>query len=122
MGVLKTFESRPEFNIHEYGKKFLTKMTEIQKNGDEGVIPFARLVRGQPRWEVCRRFLTCLILTNQGNTDIVFGNEEERLNKFSVKLLKAEHKKISLDDDEAAEDAKVEAARASVKRARKART
>merc|ERR1719384_535633 len=29
--VLKEFESRPDFNIHEYSQKFLTKITSIQK-------------------------------------------------------------------------------------------
>merc|ERR1719150_1836708 len=101
--VLKEFESRPEFNIHEYSQKFLTKMTNIQKDADEDKeIQFARLVYGQPRWEVCRRFLTCLILTNQGNTDIVYETEDERLNKFGVKLLNSKKEWISLDDDASA--------------------
>mmetsp|Transcript_108773 Transcript_108773/g.307655 ORF Transcript_108773/g.307655 Transcript_108773/m.307655 type:complete len:653 (-) Transcript_108773:129-2087(-) len=106
--VLKTFESRPDFNIDEYGTKFLSKVTDMQKRGGEGpdsVIPFPRLVRGQPRWEVCRRFLTCLILTNQGNTDIVFKSEEERLNKFGIKLISAEKRKYTLDEDEAGAEA-----------------
>lgn len=99
--VLKEFESRPPFNIHEYGTKFLDKMKNIQKDGpEEGKeIPFSRLVYGQPRWEVCRRFLTCLILTNHGNTDIVFDNEEQRLNGFRIKLLKADKKMISLEEE-----------------------
>merc|ERR1740121_2527339 len=101
--VLKEFESRPEFNIHEYSTKFLSKMTNIQKGAaDEAMpIPFSRLVYGQPRWEVCRRFLTCLILTNHGNTDILYDGEEERLNGFRVKLLKAEKKMISLEGEDA---------------------
>merc|ERR1719384_776879 len=36
--VLKEFESRPEFNIHEYSQKFLTKMTNVQ-NGDDDYKP-----------------------------------------------------------------------------------
>merc|ERR1719265_183386 len=62
-------------------------------------IPFPKLVDGQPRWEVCRKFMTTLFLTNQGNTDIVFEDETERLNNFSVKLLQAEQKIISLDGE-----------------------
>jgi len=108
--VLKEFESRPDFNIHNYSTKFLTKLADMYKGADEGkVIPFARLVHGQPRWEACRRFLTCLILTNHGNTDIVYETEEERLNKFGVKLLKAEKKWISLEEEEA-KDAKAQPA------------
>lgn len=103
--VLKEFESRPEFNIHEYSTKFLDKMTNIPQSsetqeGDDRMIKFSRLVFGQPRWEICRRFLTCLILTNQGNTDIVASTAQDRLNEFSIKLLKAERKMISLDSAE----------------------
>merc|ERR1740121_660236 len=104
--ALKEFESRPEFDIHEYSTKFLDKMSNIQKSGGkdgdeaERTIKFSRLVHGQPRWEICRRFLTCLILTNHGNTDIIFNSEEERLNDFSIKLLKAEKKWISLEGEE----------------------
>mmetsp|Transcript_85078 Transcript_85078/g.214459 ORF Transcript_85078/g.214459 Transcript_85078/m.214459 type:complete len:714 (+) Transcript_85078:102-2243(+) len=109
--VLKEFESRPEFDIHEYSTKFLDKMSNIQSSSKDGAdgertIKFARLVHGQPRWEICRRFLTCLILTNTGNTDIIFNSEEERLNDFSLKLLKAEKKWISLEGEEEAAPAK----------------
>lgn len=104
--VLKEFESRPDFNIHNYSNKFLTKLSDIHKGEDGGkLIPFSRLVHGQPRWEVCRRFLTCLFLTNNGNTDIIYETEEERQNKFSVKLLNAEKKWISLEEEEGNEKA-----------------
>merc|ERR1719221_970910 len=90
--VLKEFESRPEFNIHEYSQKFLDKLFNIQKDSNVvgKSIKFSRLVYGQPRWEICRRFLTCLILTNTGHTDIVYDSEEDRLNGWAIKLLKAE--------------------------------
>jgi len=67
-------------------------------------------VHAQPRYEVCRRFLTCLLLTNQGNTDIVFETEEERLNEFGVRLLSTERKMIALEDggDKAVESVQVE--------------
>merc|ERR550532_109184 len=101
--VLREFESRPDFDIHTYNNKFLTKLSDFYKDGDASkTIPFRRLVHGQPRWEVCRRFLTCLILTNSGNTDIVYETEEERLNKFGVKLLNSKKEWISLDDDASA--------------------
>jgi len=98
--VLREFESRPDFDIHIYNNKFLTKLSDFYKDGDASkTIPFRRLVHGQPRWEVCRRFLTCLILTNSGNTDLVYKTEEERLNKFGVKLLNSKKEWISLEDD-----------------------
>ena len=81
--VLKEFDSRPEFDIYVYSMKMLSKMSEDELK--TMLLPFAALVEGQPRWEVCRRFLTTLLLTNQGNTDILFGNEMERLNNFKVR-------------------------------------
>jgi len=104
--VLKEFESHPEFDINGYGAKLLGKMVAVEKNGEEEqqdqVIPFSRLVYGQPHWEVCRRFLTCLILTNQGNTDIVVDEEDDHapLNRFGLKLLKAEAPHLSLYSDD----------------------
>ncbi|CAE8583313.1 unnamed protein product, partial [Polarella glacialis] len=96
--VLKDCEARPEFDIHNYSTKFLKKMTSVNTSETEA-IPFSRLVHGQPRWEVCRRFLTCLLLTNEGNTDIVVDGEEDRQNTFGVKLLQAERKMISLETE-----------------------
>jgi hypothetical protein len=104
--VLKEFESHPEFDINVSGSKFLNKMVALENNDEEDqrgkAIPFARLVHGHPRWEVCRRFLTCLILTNQGNTEIVYENDRDRIDRFSVKLLKAEKPHLSLYDEEPA--------------------
>jgi hypothetical protein len=105
--VLKEFESHPEFNINGYGAKLLGKMVAVEKSGEADepgqAIPFARLVYGQPRWEVCRRFLTCLILTNQGNTDIVCEQEGDRINKFGLQLLKAEASHLSLYSEDESE-------------------
>jgi condensin-2 complex subunit H2 len=101
--VLKEFESHPEFEIHGYREKILAKMVALEKHrpelADDSGIPFARLVHGQPPWEVCRRFLTCLILTNQGNTEISFESEAARLNNFQVKLLETEIKPMAPRDD-----------------------
>jgi len=96
--VLKEFESRPEFDIQSYSTKFLKKMEVMDEAKTEKAVPFARLVHGQPRWEVCRRFLTCLLLTNQGNTEIVADEKDG----FAVKLLEAEQKMISLEEEEVA--------------------
>jgi len=104
--VLKEFDSRPEFDIHEYSTSLLSKMSALQDTDEEQVVPFSRLVQGQPRWEVCRRFLSCLFLTNQGNTDILFSGEEERLNHFRIKLLSAEKKMISLEEEEGTDQTK----------------
>merc|ERR1719235_3053331 len=93
--VLKEQHGRPNFDIFRYGQDILAGM------GPEGGEPvlFADLVAGAPRWEICRRFLTCLVLTNHGNTDIVVNSEEDRFNSFSVRLINAQKELPSLEDD-----------------------
>jgi len=104
--VLKECASHPEFDIHRYSSKMLSKLTDIKKSmgssSSESVeaISFEKLAKGQPRWEVCRRFLTCLLLTNAGNTDIVCSSEQDRINGFGVQLLKAEKVLLSYEDAE----------------------
>jgi len=81
------------------------KFDETQSEGGvEGVnqVPFAKIVEGVPRYEVCRRFLTTLFLTNQGNLDIHFENEAERINGFSVSVIKAEKEWLSFEEEDAA--------------------
>ncbi len=39
---------------------------------------FEDLVRGEPKWNVCRLFLSTLILTNNGNVEIFGSSEENR--------------------------------------------
>jgi hypothetical protein len=46
-------------------------------------VPFGELVAGRPPWDVCRLFLSTLILTNNGNVDI----QDYDTNKFSLKLV-----------------------------------
>eukprot|EP00929_Paragymnodinium_shiwhaense_P118410 TRINITY_DN90331_c0_g1_i1.p1 TRINITY_DN90331_c0_g1~~TRINITY_DN90331_c0_g1_i1.p1 ORF type:complete len:714 (+),score=182.42 TRINITY_DN90331_c0_g1_i1:134-2275(+) len=103
--VLKECESHPEFDIHRYSTKMLSKICDMEKKPakrkqDQEVISFDRLARGQPRWEVCRRFLTCLLLTNAGNTDIVYEDDSARINGFGVQLLEREKLLMSFEDAE----------------------
>lgn len=86
--VLKDCEARPAFDIRRYGSQVIDHLCELQKEG--GVIPFKQVADSQPRWEVCRRFLTCLMLTNHGNTDIIAAADEDRLNRFGIQVLNTE--------------------------------
>jgi len=88
--VLKEFESRPEFNIESYKNKMMDKMASVEKYQEKhqqgSSIPFARLVHGQPHWEVCRRFLTCLILTSEASAEILCHGEDSPHCDFSLKV------------------------------------
>merc|ERR1719199_1709132 len=103
--VLKEQNSRPEFDFHSYGMNMLADMDAAAQTGKK-VTSFREIAQGQPRWEVCRRFLTTLVLTNHGNIDIVAGSEEERMNRFGLKLLNAKKELPSLHDDPDAAKAK----------------
>jgi len=99
--VLREFESRPDFHIHEYSLHVIDRLVK-EKNEGCNQVPFEKIVEGVPRYEVCRRFLTTLFLTNQGNLDIHFDNEEERINGFRVSVLNADKEWISFEGEEAA--------------------
>eukprot|EP00747_Dinoflagellata_sp_TGD_P166561 gnl/TRDRNA2_/TRDRNA2_189519_c0_seq1.p1 gnl/TRDRNA2_/TRDRNA2_189519_c0~~gnl/TRDRNA2_/TRDRNA2_189519_c0_seq1.p1 ORF type:complete len:719 (+),score=164.01 gnl/TRDRNA2_/TRDRNA2_189519_c0_seq1:51-2159(+) len=101
--VLKEQHARPKFDVEHYSDKLLVKLSKIHdahEEVSEEAVPFARIVANQPRWEVCRRFMTTLFLTNHGNTDIVLDNDEETTNRFGVKLLQAERKWVELEQRE----------------------
>merc|ERR1719235_2873073 len=93
--VLKEQHKRPDFDIFNYGQDMLISM------GPEGgkPVPFSLLCQGVPRWEVCRRFLTILVLTNHGNTDIVVHCDQDRMNNFALQLINAKKDLPSLQDD-----------------------
>merc|ERR1719162_733799 len=99
--VLREFESRPDFHIHEYSLHIIDKLVKEEEAGHSPIL-FEKLVEGVPRYEVCRRFLTTLFLTNQGNLDIHFESEAERINGFGVSVLKADKEWISFEGQEAA--------------------
>ena len=46
--------------------------------GGPSVSSFEDLVRGEPKWNVCRLFLSTLILTNNGNVEI-FGSDKDEV-------------------------------------------
>lgn len=98
--VLREFESRPDFHIHEYSLHIIDKLVKEKEAGHSPIL-FEKLVEGVPRYEVCRRFLTTLFLTNQGNLDIHFESEAERINGFGVSVLKADKEWISFDEEAA---------------------
>ncbi|PAV62265.1 hypothetical protein WR25_09369 [Diploscapter pachys] len=54
---------RPEFRVHDYGKKVLDTLKEDQDKGQK--MPFEELVVGKPQYEHGRVLLASLLLTNQ---------------------------------------------------------
>ncbi|KAF6205623.1 hypothetical protein GE061_019796 [Apolygus lucorum] len=59
-------EKRRKFNVHEYGERILDKFPD----DDEQFRPFSEIVKSQPKHEICRNFLSCLMLANTYNVEI----------------------------------------------------
>ena len=66
-------------------------------------MPFESLIGGMPRWDICRKFLTTLVLTNHGNFDLK-QDDEGGTGNFSVKLMdrQARMDKMQVEADELA--------------------
>ncbi|XP_066901190.1 condensin-2 complex subunit H2 [Halyomorpha halys] len=70
--VLEKAEARSVFSVNEYGTKILENFKE---SGE--VRQFADLVAGQPKEEICRYFLSTLMLANTYNLEIQKTTDEE---------------------------------------------
>ncbi|ETM00457.1 hypothetical protein L917_02820, partial [Phytophthora nicotianae] len=89
--LLKQQDTRPPFDIHQYGREIIGRLEEEQKNSslekhskttkkaqnkrarlateeeETETVPFETLVDGKSQFEVCRLFLASLQLANSGN-------------------------------------------------------
>lgn len=73
--LLKEQNDRPPFDLNNYTAGIIEKLKN-EPRGVPGVASFADLVDGQPQWNVSRLFVSALILTNNGNLDIMQTQEE----------------------------------------------
>lgn len=64
---LEEQDSRPPFDIHEYGERVLEKFS-LEK--DEDSMPFTDVVSGQEKHDIARTFSAMLQLVNDGNIDL----------------------------------------------------
>ncbi|KAF3780445.1 Condensin-2 complex subunit H2 [Nymphaea thermarum] len=88
---LEEQELHPPFDIHEYGEKFMAKLSSETDFG--GSRSFAELVGGQPKYEIARTFSALLQLVNNGNVALDKGKSSNgplcftAENPFYVSLL-----------------------------------
>ncbi|KAL2464159.1 Condensin-2 complex subunit H2 [Forsythia ovata] len=94
---LEEQDTRPPFDIHEYGDRVLDKLS---MEGDEGkAMSFGDVVRGQEKHDVARTFSALLQLVNNGDVDLARGNNNDDFtchtaaNPFYVRLLRHERRK-----------------------------
>eukprot|EP00941_MAST-03F_sp_MAST-3F-sp1_P005383 g5383.t1 len=87
--ILEAEDSRPSFDIHQYGDEILARISiglkekdeessddtlENQNVGTAESITFANVVRQKDRYEVCRMFLATLQLANMGKVEVINEN------------------------------------------------
>ncbi|CAL5337900.1 unnamed protein product [Camellia sinensis] len=85
-------DSRPPFDIHEYGERILEKLSLDADSGN--AMSFADVVRGQEKHDVARTFSALLQMVNNGNVDLERGDVADgevicytAVNPFYVRLL-----------------------------------
>eukprot|EP00922_Rhytidocystis_sp_ex-Travisia-forbesii_P012785 GHVS01019224.1.p1 GENE.GHVS01019224.1~~GHVS01019224.1.p1 ORF type:complete len:946 (+),score=276.78 GHVS01019224.1:571-3408(+) len=103
---LAVMESQPEFKINTYKKKVLSAVFHHEKREAS----FEQVVRGLPRYDVCRTFVTALTLLNQKKIGIVGSDGKEQdgdgedfsSGNFQLRLLgdEKEIEQIPADDDD----------------------
>jgi len=89
--ILAEQDERVPFDIHKYGAFLLEKIAEAKDQN----IGFFQIVEGMPHWEVFRYFLAALVLTNNGNVDILNSADKS----FALSLLEGE-RPYALEDNE----------------------
>ncbi|KAK1591031.1 hypothetical protein Q3G72_001131 [Acer saccharum] len=95
---LEEQDSRPPFDIHEYGESILDKLSLEEDN--RSIMPFTDIVKGQEKHEVARTFSALLQLVNNGDVDLdrKSGVDNEfvcytAVNPFHVRLLNHQKKR-----------------------------
>lgn len=86
---LEEQDSRPPFDIHEYGERVMAKLPLEADNA----MSFTDIVSGQEKHDVARTFSALLQLVNNGNVDLVKNSNRNELtcytgeDPFHVRLL-----------------------------------
>jgi hypothetical protein len=68
--ILETQEARRGFDIQECATELLEQMEGDAEGGDDHTVGFGKLVNGREPWEICRYFLSSLLLINCGNVEV----------------------------------------------------
>ncbi|OVA02618.1 Pectinesterase [Macleaya cordata] len=95
--TLEDQDSRPPFDIHEYGERIMDKLSLEADSG--GAMPFTDVVKGNEKHDVARTFSALLQLVNNGSVDLVRGESSGQTvcytatNPFSVRLLSRDRRR-----------------------------
>ncbi|GAV64158.1 DUF1032 domain-containing protein [Cephalotus follicularis] len=93
---LEEQDSRPQFDIRDYGERILGKLSVEADNGT--AMSFAEVVKGQEKHEVARTFSALLQLVNNGDVDLEKTKANGRSvcytaeNPFHIRLLSRDNR------------------------------
>lgn len=92
--LLAEEETRPEFDIHEYGRSILETVGGVltadkadlpDEEDAPAIVNFTQVTKECPNYQVCRYFLASLSLCNAGN--LLLEQAGGSTNSLSIKLL-----------------------------------
>ncbi|KAL1138473.1 hypothetical protein AAG570_008536 [Ranatra chinensis] len=96
--VLAAAESRTVFDVQQYGSSILDKF--CNNNPDNPVKTFADITEGQPKEEICRYFLSTLMLANTYNVEIIKTDERDlAIDCLKLKLLSTVRHHEEMDEN-----------------------
>ncbi|BES90894.1 Protein of unknown function (DUF1032) [Nesidiocoris tenuis] len=94
--ILEEAETRSAYDSHEYGTRIL-KSLAVKKG--VGFVPFGDVIGHQPcRGEVCRYFLSTLMLANTNNVEIMTDGEEAEADCMKIQLLSSTRHHEQMDE------------------------
>lgn len=88
--LLRAQSSRPEFDIHDEGRKIIDRIRGMASATEDKPIKFEEFTHGLSRWQVCRSFLATLMLSNNREIDILQGSQSAdgaEMDFFFIRLL-----------------------------------
>lgn len=83
--LLENENNHPEFNIQNYGELICEKLKNINKKEKE--IEFNKLITNEETYEICRKFLSVLMMANENKIEIETDNEGNVDNSFKIKYI-----------------------------------
>lgn len=88
--LLRAQSSRPEFDIHDEGRKIIDRIRGVVNATEDKPVKFEEITYGLSKWQICRSFLATLMLSNNREIDILQEGQDadnEEMDFFSIKLL-----------------------------------
>jgi len=80
--ILEKEEDVAPYDVHKYSNTIITRLSECENTEAH----FTQLVKGESREEICRLFLTSLMLTNSGNIELTALDKDSNCRLVNTQL------------------------------------